>query len=498
MKANKKSINQIVIVGGGTAGWMTAASISALIGKGLSVTLIESDQIGTVGVGEATIPTFFALHQLLKIDESEFLSAVQGTIKLGISFENWHRLGESYIHAFGHTGKSCWAAGFHHFWLKGKENGFSEDYGCYSPELTAAKSEKFGFLKQNPLNYAYHLNAGLYAKFLRKIAEQNGVIRKEGKIVQVSKTDDENISNVALESGEIIGGDLFVDCSGFAGLLIDKALETPYTDWSNWLPCDRAVALQTQSTGAPVPYTRSIAHQSGWQWRIPLQSRVGNGLVYSSKYMEDKEALDVLMANVDGEIISKPNFIKFKTGQRVKHWSKNCVAIGLSAGFLEPLESTSIHLIQRAIIRLMQMFPSNGFTDSDRDEFNKQMSDEYEYIRDFIIMHYHVTERDDSAFWRYCRTMDIPATLQHKLDLFLEAGRVFHGEGDVFAENSWTQVMLGQGLTPEQYHPIVNMMSNKELESFLANLKAMVDHSVGQLPSHDVFLSKYCPAPNIA
>ena len=319
----KKSINQIVIVGGGTAGWMTAASISALIGKGLSVTLIESDQIGTVGVGEATIPTFFALHQLLKIDESEFLSAVQGTIKLGISFENWHTLGKSYIHAFGHTGKSCWAAGFHHFWLKGKENGFSEDYGCYSPELTAAKSEKFGFLKQNPLNYAYHLNAGLYAKFLRKIAEQNGVIRKEGKIVQVSKTDDGNISNVALESGEITRGDLFVDCSGFAGLLIDKALETPYTDWSNWLPCDRAVALQTRSTGAPVPYTRSIAHHSGWQWKIPLQSRVGNGLVYSSKYMEDKEALAVLKANVDGEIISKPNFIKFKTGQRVKHWSKN-------------------------------------------------------------------------------------------------------------------------------------------------------------------------------
>ena len=494
MQVEKDTVKKIVIVGGGTAGWMAAASISSLIGKDFEITLVESDEIGTVGVGEATIPTFFALHQLLKIDEAEFLSEVQGTIKLGISFENWHKLNETYIHAFGHTGKSCWAAGFHHFWLKGKECGYSDDYGCYSAELAAAKAEKFGFLKQNKLNYAYHLNAGLYAKYLRKLAEKNHVVRQEGRIKTVNQDASGNIASVVIESGKTIVGDFFVDCSGFSGLLIDKVLKTEYQDWSHWLPCDRAIAIQTKSTQAPVPYTRSIAHESGWQWRIPLQSRVGNGLVYSSRYMNDEVALETLMSNIDGEVLSTPNFIKFKTGQRTQHWNKNCVAVGLSAGFLEPLESTSIHLIQRAIIRLMQMFPFQGVTVSDRDEFNKQMSDEYEYIRDFIIMHYHVSQRDDSKFWRDCRSMEIPSTLQHKLDLFVEAGRVFHGEGDVFAENSWTQVMLGQGLMPNQYHPIVNMMSDSELENFLSSLKTMVDQSVKQLPSHELFLSKYCPA----
>ena len=486
-------IKKVVIVGGGTAGWMAAASISRLIGRDLNITLVESDEIGTVGVGEATIPTFFALHQLLKINEAEFLSEVQGTIKLGISFESWKNKGEDYIHAFGYTGKSCWAAGFQHFWLKGKGLGFSEEYSHYSPELMAAKANKFGLLKQNSLNYAYHIDASLYAKFLRRMAEESGVIRKEGKIVKVNQASDGNIQSVVLDSGLKVEGDLFIDCSGFSALLIDKTLGVEYEDWSHWLPCDSAIAVQTASVSSPIPYTRSIARDCGWQWRIPLQSRVGNGLVFSSQYMSDDEATQFLLNNVEGETLTTPRVIKFRTGQRKTQWSKNCVALGLAGGFLEPLESTSIHLIQRGIIRLMQMFPLTGITDADRDEFNRQMSDEYNFIRDFIIMHYHVTERSDTAFWRQCKTMDIPESLDHRLRLFKQSGRVFQGEGDVFGENSWTQVMLGQGLMPEQYHPIVDMMSDAELERFLKTNKAMVDQVVGQLPTHQQFLNQYCP-----
>lgn len=486
-------MKKVVIVGGGTAGWMTAASLTKLIGKDLDVTLVESDEIGTVGVGEATIPTFFALHQLLKINEAEFLSEVQGTIKLGISFENWKDKGEDYIHAFGYTGKSCWAAGFQHFWLKGKELGFSDQYSSYSPELMAAKANKFGLLKQNPLNYAYHIDASLYAKFLRRIAEKSGVTRQEGKIIAVNQSSDGSIKSVDLESGITVRGDLFIDCSGFAGLLIDKTLGTEFEDWSHWLPCDSAVAVQTASVAPPIPYTRSIARDFGWQWRIPLQSRVGNGFVFSSQYLSDEDAKKVLLDNVEGKILTEPRVIKFRTGQRVKQWNKNCVSLGLAAGFLEPLESTSIHLIQRGIIRLMQMFPLAGITDADRDEFNRQMSDEYYFIRDFIIMHYHVTERRDTDFWKHCGEMEIPDSLDHRLRLFKQSGRVFQGEGDVFGENSWTQVMLGQGLMPEQYHPIVNMMSDSELKGFLQSNRALVDHVINQLPSHQQFLSQYCP-----
>lgn len=485
-------IQNVVIVGGGSAGWMAAASLAKLIGRNLKITLIESDQIGTVGVGEATIPTFLILHRLLQISEADFLAETQGTIKLGISFENWRAMDEKYIHAFGYTGQSCWAAGFQHFWMKGKAQGFSEEYGHYSPELMAARAGKFGFLQQNPLNYAYHIDATRYAKYLRNLAEQQGVNRVEGKIVEVNQLETGDISEVILESGQAIAGDFFVDCSGFAALLIDKTLHTPYEDWTHWLPCDRAVAVQTTADEAPLPYTRSIAHPYGWQWRIPLQSRVGNGLVYASRYVTDQEATETLMANIDGKTLIEPRVLKFRTGQRKKQWNQNCVALGLAAGFLEPLESTSIHLIQRGIIRLMQMFPYGGVTEADRNEFNTQMSTEFEFIRDFIIMHYHLNERTDSEFWTYCREMSIPESLQHRLDLFKETGRVFQGEGDIFGENSWTQVMLGQGLKPKSYHPIVDMMSDRELQQFMLHQKQKVDVALEQLPSHAEFLGRYC------
>lgn len=490
-------VKKVVIVGGGTAGWMTAASLAKLIGKNLDITLIESDEIGTVGVGEATIPTMMTLHQLLKINEQEFMAEVQATFKLGISFENWKNVDQAYIHSFGFTGQDCWAAGFQHFWLKGKERGISKEFGDYSVELQAAKANKFAVLANNGLNYAYHIDASLYAKFLRRLAERYNAKRVEGKITVVNQHDNGDIKSVVLASGKIIQGDLFIDCSGFAGLLIEKTLNTEFEDWSQWLPCDSAIAVQTRSVREAIPYTRAIARESGWQWRIPLQSRVGNGLVFCSRYLSDQEATQTLLSNLEGEVLTEPRVIKFRTGQRTQHWNRNCIALGLAGGFVEPLESTSIHLIQRGIIRLMQMFPFDGVVEPDVQEFNTQMKGEFYFIRDFIVMHYHLTERTDTEFWRHCKTMKIPDSLQHRLDLFKKTGRIFQQAGDVFAENSWSQVMLGQGLIPEHYHPIVDMMSDDELEQFLKNISISVEQTVSQLPSHQQFLSQYCPAKSI-
>lgn len=490
-----KSIKRVVIAGGGTAGWMAAAALSKLIGKQLDIALVESDDIPTVGVGEATIPTILTINRLLQIPEPEFLQATQGTFKLGIEFENWRKQGHRYIHSFGDTGQGCWAAGFHHFWLKGMEQGISSDYGEYCPELKAAEQSKFAIQSQKKLNYAYHLDAGLYGRFLRKIAEQHGVRRIEGKISDVQcNTDDGYIQSLRLESGQVVEGDLFVDCTGFRALLIEQALDSGFDDWSHWLPCDSSLAVQTESVGEAVPYTRSIARCSGWQWRIPLQHRVGNGFVYSSKYLSDDKAEQILLDNVEGAPITKPRPIKFRTGQRKQYWNKNCIALGLSSGFIEPLESTSIHLIQNGIMWLLLMFPFQGITKSVVNEYNEKLRREADCIRDFIILHYHVTERDDTDFWNYCREMSIPDSLQHRIDLFRETGRVFKPQDDVFAENSWVQVMMGQGITPEQYHPIVDMMSDVELKSFLQTIENNAKSLVSQLPSHADFVAHYCKA----
>ena len=486
-------VKNVVVVGGGTAGWTAASAIAGLIGANLNVVLVESDAIGTVGVGEATIPPFRTMHRLLRIDEAEFMSQTQATIKLGICFENWRDVGDRYIHSFGVTGQGCWAAGFQHFWQKARSLGFAGDYSSYAPELMAANAGRFGFLQQNALSYAYHLDATAYAGYLRQIAAQQGVTRIEGKIVDVNLTASGDIAAVVLESGELVSGDLFVDCSGFVSLLLGKTLNTRLEDWTHWLPCDRAVAVQTTAVAPPVPYTRAIAHPGGWQWRIPLQTRVGNGLVYCSAHMSDDAAQRTLLDNIEGEVVSEPRILRFETGQRVKHWNRNCIALGLSAGFLEPLESTSIHLIQRGVIRLMQLFPYAGVTDSDRREYNRQMDAEFRFIRDFIILHYHVNERTDSDFWRYCREMDIPDSLKQRLDLFRSSGRVVEAEYDIFRENSWVQVMMGQGIVPAGYHPVVDMMGDDELRQFMAIQRNKVEHVVNQLPSHREFLQRYCP-----
>lgn len=486
-------VKRVVIAGGGTAGWMAAAALSKLI-KDIDITLIESDEIGTVGVGEATIPTLLYYHKLLNINEAEFLRETQGTFKLGINFENWRDVDQDYFHAFGVTGKDCWAAGFQHFWTKGKSLNMSSDFGDYCLEGIAAKANKFAQLPNNGLNYAYHIDATLYAKFLRKIAEQHGITRIEGMIDNVKLNEKSgHIESLALKSGQIIEGDLFLDCTGQKGLLIEETLHTGFIDWSHWLPNNSAIAIQTEMTEAPLPYTRSIAHKAGWQWRIPLQHRTGNGVVYCSNYMSDDEAETHLLSNIKGEPITQPRRIKFKTGTRRQHWNKNCVAIGLSSGFLEPLESTSIHLIQQAVIRLMRIFPVNGIKQCDVDEFNEQTDTDVASIRDFIILHYTVTDRNDSPYWRHCSNMPIPDSLAHRLELFEETGRVFRKNNELF-DDSWMQVMIGQGLIPKTYHPIVNNMSDAELGRFLATIKDTEEQKVAGLPSHEQFIQHFCAA----
>lgn len=489
----QQGIKKVVIAGGGTAGWMAAASLSKLLGKNLNICLVESDAIGTVGVGEATIPTILTLHKLLKINEQEMMAATSATFKLGISFENWREPGQDYFHSFGTTGQDCWAAGFQHFWLKGCELGLSKPYGEYCSELMAAKQNRFAVTPNQGVNYAYHMDATAYAKFLRGMAEQQGVKRIEGKIAQV-KLDDNNgfIQSLVLDSGQVVEGDLFLDCTGFKALLIEQALHVGYEDWSQWLPCDSAIAVQTESVSEPVPYTRSIARDAGWQWRIPLQHRVGNGLVYCNRYLDDEQAKKLLLDNIQGDPITEPRVIRFRPGKRHQSWHKNCVAIGLASGFVEPLESTSIHMIQRSIIRLMQMFPLTGIQQTDIDEFNHQTDFELKNILDFIVLHYHVTDRQDSPFWRYCKNMDIPDSLAHRIQLFKETGRVFKVPNELFGENSWVQVMLGQGIVPAQYHPIVDMMSEEELAQFLGQIQQRVQNMVSQLPNHQEFVQHYC------
>lgn len=488
-----KGIRKVVIAGGGTAGWMVAALLSKTMGKILDIRLIESDEIGTVGVGEATIPPLVRYHQLCQIKEQDFMAAVNATFKLGISFESWRDVNEDYIHSFGNTGTDHWSAGFQHVWLSGREKGIASDYGDYCLELRAAQENKFAHLPKNGLNYAYHIDATAYAKFLRVLSEECGVRRVEGMIVKIN-TDTETgyIKSLTLASGEEIEGDLFVDCTGFRGMLIEQTLHAGYEDWSHWLPCDSAVAVQTESVGPAIPYTRSIAREAGWQWRIPLQHRVGNGMVYCSRYISDEDARETLLANIEGEMLTEPRIIKFRPGQRLKQWSKNCVAVGLASGFLEPLESTSIHLIQRNTIRMMRLFPQEKIVQADVDEFNRQARFDIETIRDFIILHYCVTNRQDTPFWRYCRNMDIPESLAHRIKLFRETGRVFRIESELFAENSWIQVMLGQGITPEQYHPVIDVMDDDELDRFLAKIKENVNATVSQLPKHEAYIEQYC------
>lgn len=503
--AARQPIRRVVVVGGGSAGWMAAATLVTYLGKQASVRLVESEDIGIVGVGEASVPHIRMFNgQMLGIAEADFVKRTQGTVKLGIQFQDWSRIGDSYIHGFGVIGRSRGPLPFHQFWLKQHLAGRAGSIGDYSLQTVMAPAGKFmpgdgAAPPDSPLAdiaYAYHFDASLYARFLRELSEQRGVRRTEGKIVRATqRAQDGFIESLVLESGEVVEGDLFIDCSGFRGLLIEETLKTGYVDWTHWLPCDRALAVPCESVGPITPYTRASARKAGWQWRIPLQHRIGNGYVYASQHLSDDEAAATLMANLDGAPLAEPRQLRFTTGMRKQCWNKNVVALGLASGFLEPLESTSIYLVQSGLSRLLSLFPSADFDPLLIDRFNRETSFEYERVRDFLILHYHATEREDSPFWRQCRHMSVPAGLRETLALFKKDGRYFrHGE-DFFALPSWVQVMLGQGILPQSYHPIVDEMPEDRLNDFVEGTRRNLAQAVQAMPTHQQWLDRYWKAP---
>ena len=485
-----QKVKRVLIVGGGTAGWMAAAALSRSLGSLLDIELVESDEIGTVGVGEATIPPIRNFHLLLELGEAEFLKAVNGTFKLGIEFLNWGRLGERYFHPFSAHGTDTWAAQFHHYWVRARQQGTAPALDEFSLEAMMARAERFGQEGERKANYAYHFDAGLYARLLRRISERHGVRRTEGKVVDVHLHPESGfIESVRLESGQDLHADLFIDCSGFRGLLIEQALHSGWEDWGHWLRNNSALAVQSEPGTPPSPYTRATARGCGWQWRIPLQNRVGNGLVYSNEHISDEAARKVLLDNLDGPIINEPRLLRFRTGRRLKQWNRNCVALGLASGFLEPLESTSIHLIQNSIIRLIKLFPAERIEAAEIDQFNREVKAEIEHIRDFIILHYHLTQRADTPYWEACRTMNVPESLVHKLALFGAGGKIFRDNNELFSEPSWTAVMVGQGLEPARYHPFADTLSAGELERLMTRVRAVIAELVGRQPAHNAFLA---------
>jgi tryptophan halogenase len=491
-------VRKVVIVGGGTAGWMTAAALSKVMGgfPGLEIELIESEAIGTVGVGEATIPQIVLFNAMLGLDENEFVRETHATYKYGIEFVDWTRPGHRYVHPFGFYGIDMLGVEFHHHWLKGRTIGDTSELDDYSLAVVAGKMGRF--LRPRPDNptsplsrigYAFQFDAGRYARYLRGRAEQQGVTRTEGRIVNVEQDPESGfVTAVTLESGARVAGDLFIDCSGFRGLLIGQTLGVELIDWTNWLPCDRAVAIPCTIAGDNQLITRVTARPAGWQWRIPLQHRIGNGHVYSSAYMSDDEATALLLANLDGEPLAEPNQLRFKAGHRAKAWDKNVVSLGLAGGFLEPLESTSIHLVQSGIARLLTLFPHQGFTPAETERYNKLTLQEYLDIRDFLVLHYKATERDDSPFWNYCRTLEPPAGLAEKLAMFRSSGRVFREHNELFTETSWLSVMMGQGIEPGGYHPMADMLSDEETLKRLAHMREVVRNTALQMPTQEDFL----------
>jgi tryptophan halogenase len=491
---------RIVVVGGGTAGWMTAAALGRFCRPGMSVTLVESDEIGIVGVGEATIPSIALFNQSLGIDEAEFLAATGGTYKLGIAFDGWGKPDEAYVHAFGLVGSALGVVPFHHYWLRGHKLGIAKSLGHYILHTIAIAGNRFAHVQrppgsvQPPLPYAYHFDASLYAKFLRGFAEKLGVVRQEGKIVAVERNSENgDVAAVLLANGTRVAGDLFIDCSGFRGLLIEQELETGFEDWSEWLQCDRAIAVPCARVDPLIPLTRVFARKAGWQWRIPLQHRIGNGHVFSSRRMSEDEATAILLANIDGETMADPRTIRFTPGIRRKTWVRNVVAIGLSSGFIEPLESTSIHVIQTAINRLLELLPAGEISEATRDDFNARSRLEMERIRDFIILHYHANQRDGEPFWDELRTMEIPETLRHKIDLFRASARVTASFDELFDARAWIQVLLGQNVMPASYHPIADLLPEPRLREFLDGLERAHIAEVSNWPDHGAFVGKFAP-----
>jgi tryptophan halogenase len=487
------------VAGGGTAGWMAAAALARVLGPRLSITLIESSEIGIVGVGEATIPAIAQFNKLVKIDENDFLRHTQGTFKLGIEFVDWYEKGQAYMHAFGPVGRDLAYIPFHHYWLRDRDTAGS--LWDYSLNWLATQQARFAPLERiadTPLGglmWAYHFDASLYAAYLARLAQAQGVRRVDGKIAEVLlEPEGGDVRALRLDDGRQIEADFFIDCTGFRGLLIEQALKAGYEDWSNWLPCDRAMAVPSARTEPLLPYTRSTALEAGWQWRIPLQHRTGNGHVYCSAHTSDDRARELLLANLEGEPLAEPRPLRFTTGRRRKFWDRNVVCMGLASGFLEPLESTSIHLIQVTIQRLILLFPHHSDYEERRREFNRSATAEYEYIRDFIILHYYANDRRGEPFWDACRNMSIPDSLRHRIELFRETAGIFCSHEDLFQLNSWLQVLWGQGVVPRATHPFVETIRPEDRSGYLRDLRRLLGQAAQQLPGHADYIARYCKA----
>jgi tryptophan halogenase len=499
-------LKQIVIIGGGAAGWMTAAALSKLLKPNdVSLTLVESDEIGIIGVGEATIPDMLQFNLFLGIVEADLMRATQATFKLGIEFVDWLCKGKRYFHPFGFHGIDIDGLDFHQYWLHCRANGHTRSIGEYCLTEIVAKQNKFAFpdtsvagAPASYLRYAYHFDAALYAGFLRRYAEERGVKRVEGKVCEVLRAPETgHLTGVKLHNGQTISGEFFFDCTGFKSLLLDKTLGVPWVDWRHWLPCDRALAVACRHAGPLLPYTRSTAKSAGWQWRIPTQHRTGNGHIYCSELMSEDEATSELIDGLDGQVMGTPRLIRFATGHRRKFWEKNCVAIGLSAGFLEPLESTSLYLIRQGISRFIALFPDASLPSVMRDEYNRWMQKDFEQVRDFLVLHYYSNERDE-PFWRHCRNMVVPETLQRRLALFAEGGRFLRFEGELFANASWVAVMLGQNVIPRTIDPVISALPQAEVGQKLELLRQAMNQFADTLTSHEEMLRKYCASESAA
>src|SRR5262245_12774125 len=492
-------IRSILIVGGGTAGWMSAAALARALKGEYRIRVVESAEIGIIGVGESTVPHIRYFNTTLGLDEPDFMRRTRATFKLGIEFRNWARIGDAYIHPFGDYGRPLGGVSFHQHWLRLRAAGDTSEISDYSFPIVAAKLERFMPPSDDPrsvlstFSYAFQFDATLYAPYLREYAEKRGVVRTEGKVVDVElRSEDGFIAAVKLASGERIEADLFVDCSGFRGLLIEQALKTGYEDWTHWLPCDRAVAVPCSAASAPIPYTRATAREAGWQWRIPLQHRIGNGYVYCSRFLSDDEATATLLANLEGEPLAEPRPLRFTTGRRRRTWNRNCVAVGLSGGFLEPLESTSIHLIQTAITYLIELFPDRSCDLTDVTEYNRLMDLEFDRVRDFLWLHYHATERDDTPLWNYCRAMQVPESLAYKMELFRERAHAVRYKDGLFLEPSWLAVYFGQRIAPRRHDPLADRLPEGDVRRELLGMKALVRRAAEATPGHAAFIARYC------
>lgn len=489
-------IAHTVIVGGGTAGWMAAAALGRALGEQHRITLVESDRIGTIGVGEATVPSLREFHRFLRLDEDELVRRTRSTFKLGVEFVGWNGEGSRYFHPFGYLGADMAGIGFHHFWLRYAAETGESDFLAYNLEAAAARQGRFGReMRHGAVNHAFQFDATAYARCLREYAEQRGVARREGEVVEVLREGEgDSIRAVRLASGEAIEGDFFIDCTGFRGLLIGGALGVDHVDWRHWLPCDRAIAVQSERTGSPPPFTRASAREAGWQWRIPLQHRMGNGCVYSGSHLDDDEAERLLLTRLEGAPITSPLRLRFQTGHRREFWRGNCVALGLAAGFLEPLESTSIHLVQTSIIRLLGLYPRSVIDPAVVARFNEETRREYEHIRDFLVAHYALASGIDTPFWNDVKAMAPPDSLVARLDAFRRTGAILYHPTDLFGATNWFAVLMGQGVRPEDWHPIADTLSPEMLAERMALLRRRVDEGVVDLPPHDAFVAERSPA----